>query len=167
MYLIVIFQHIQVESLQKIYHLANDAIQSTEITGEEALREIQDICAYSLRAARESHRLTVKPELMSPGAVVMSPFVPPRAPRGRPRKRAGFAGGPAARRRGSYLSPTMSNSVDSQTPMSGTIFQANTGQPDTPQTWDSSLSASEFQDTKDPNTMHLDPESTGGLSLPL
>ncbi|XP_051135099.1 serine/threonine-protein phosphatase 7 long form homolog [Andrographis paniculata] len=152
------------QSLQKIYHRATDAIhQGWEISGEDALREIQDICAYSLRTVQDTHRLTVKPELLSPGAAAVTPFVAPRAPRGRPKKRGGFSGGSATeqRRRGSYAQATMSTSVAvSHSPLSSNLFQSNIGQPDTPQTWDSSLSASEFQDTKDPNALHLDSEAT-------
>ncbi|KAI3466406.1 hypothetical protein Pfo_023069 [Paulownia fortunei] len=152
------------QSLQKIYHRATDAMhQGSEISGEDVLREIQDICAYSLRAAHEAHRLTVRPDLSS-SSPAASPLFPPKAQRGRPKKRGGFAGGAAteSRKRGSNVPVTLSTSLEvSHSPMPSNILPENVGGlPDTPQTWDSSLSIPEFQDTTDPNTMQLDPEAT-------
>ncbi|EPS71928.1 hypothetical protein M569_02828, partial [Genlisea aurea] len=81
------------QSLQKIYHCATDAIQEGYgVASENALREIQEICEYSLRASHEDHRLDLcidsKPPPTSMATSSSSPFVPPpKAPRGRPRKR--------------------------------------------------------------------------------
>ncbi|KAL2245206.1 serine/threonine-protein phosphatase 7 long form homolog isoform X1 [Sesamum indicum] len=151
------------QSLQKIYHRATDAMhEGYEVSGEDVLREIQDICAYSLRAAHEDHRLTVRPDFRAPSPAG-SPFAPPKVQRGRPRKRGGLACGRAteSRKRVSYA-PTMSTSSDvSHSLKPSTILQAHVGElPDTPQTWDSSLCAPDFQDASDPNTMQLDPEAT-------
>ncbi|KAL0353491.1 UNVERIFIED_CONTAM: Serine/threonine-protein phosphatase 7 long form [Sesamum angustifolium] len=151
------------QSLQKIYHRAADAMhEGYEVSGEDALREIQDICAYSLRAAHEDHRLTVRPDFRAPSPAG-SPFAPLRC-KGRPRKRGGLACGRTteSRRRGSYATATMSTSSDvSHSLKPSNILHAHVGElPDTPQTWDSSLCASDFQDASDPNIMQLDPEST-------
>lgn len=89
--------------------------------------------------------------------------MPPKAQRGRPRKRGGFAGGQTidSRRRVSYI-PASSPS----TPMSSNVLPPSYGDmADTPQTWDSSMSAPEFHDTADPNTMQLDSEGTDVISL--
>ncbi|KAK6154483.1 hypothetical protein DH2020_008731 [Rehmannia glutinosa] len=137
--------------------------ESCEISGEDVLREILDICTYSLREAHESHRLlTVCPDLSS-SSPVASPFVLPKVQRGRPKKRGAFSGGTAhdSRKRCSYVPVTVSTSLGvSHSPTPLNTVPANVGVPDTPQTWDSSLSIPEFQDTTDPNTMQLDPEST-------
>ncbi|KAK6149426.1 hypothetical protein DH2020_016951 [Rehmannia glutinosa] len=158
--------------LTKIYHRATDAMnEGYEVCGEDVLREIQDICAYSLRAAHEDHRLAVRPDLRATSPVA-SPFLAPKVQRGRPRKRGGLTCGRAteSRRRGSYvpvMQPTSSEVSYSFKPTS--IIPANVGEPsDTPQTWDSSLSAPEFQeDTLDPNTMQLGPEATGAVNAQL
>ncbi|XP_012848924.1 PREDICTED: serine/threonine-protein phosphatase 7 long form homolog isoform X1 [Erythranthe guttata] len=147
------------QSLQKIYHRASDALhEGYDVSGEDALREIQEICGYSLRAAHEDHRLTVHPDFGTPSPSPASPFVPPKGQRGRPRKRGGLSCGRAStdsRRRGSYMPATMSNL--SEVSHSFKLSEM----PDTPQTWDSSMSAAEFnEDASDPNAMQLDPEST-------
>ncbi|KAK6124563.1 hypothetical protein DH2020_041696 [Rehmannia glutinosa] len=167
-----LFYFFQAQSLQKIYHRATDAMnEGYEVCGEDVLREIQDICAYSLRAAHEDHRLAVRPDLRATSPVA-SPFLAPKVQRGRPRKRGGLTCGRAteSRRRGSYvpvMQPTSSEVSYSFKPTS--IIPANVGEPsDTPQTWDSSLSAPEFQeDTLDPNTMQLGPEATGAVNAQL
>ncbi|KAG8386002.1 hypothetical protein BUALT_Bualt03G0103700 [Buddleja alternifolia] len=156
------------QSLQKIYHRATDAMQEGyEVSGEDILREIQDICAYSLRAAREDHRLTLRPDLTSPSPAA-SPFAPPKVQRGRPRKRGGFASGQASesRKRSPYVCFTPSTSLAvPHSPLSSNMLSANVGEPaDTPQTWDSSISASEFQDATDPNAMQLDSEATASTN---
>ncbi|KAL3821144.1 hypothetical protein ACJIZ3_007049 [Penstemon smallii] len=148
------------QSLQKIYHRATDAMhESYDVSGEDVLREIQDICAYSLRAAHEEHRLTVRLDLGSPHPTA-SQCAPPKVQRGRPRKRGGYAA--EGRKRGSYAPLTLPTSFGmSHSPMQSNMFSANAGElPHTPQTWDSSMTAPEFQDTSDPNTMQLDPETT-------
>lgn len=155
---------VQAQSLQKIYHRATDAInQGCEISGEDVLREILDICTYSLRAAHEGHRLlTAHPDLGPSSPAASSPVVPPKLQRGRPKRRGGFFGGAAfdSRKRGPYVPVTVPTSLD----VSHSPFPADVGV-DTPQTWDSSLSISEFQDTADPNSMQLDPEATGSVSF--
>ncbi|KAL6543076.1 hypothetical protein OROHE_010596 [Orobanche hederae] len=147
------------QSLQKIYHRATDAInQGCEISGEDVLREILDICTYSLRAAHEGHRLlTAHPDFGPSSPAASSPVVPPKLQRGRPKRRGGFSGGAAfdSRKRGPYVPVTVPTSLE----VSHSPFPADVGV-DTPQTWDSSLSISEFQDTADPNSMQLDPEAT-------
>ncbi|KAL3637547.1 hypothetical protein CASFOL_018715 [Castilleja foliolosa] len=147
------------QSLQKIYHRAADAInQGPEISGEDVLREILDICTYSLRAAHEGHRLlTAQPDL-SASSPAASPVVPHKVQRGRPKKRGALSGGLASesRRRGSYVSVTASTLLD----VSHSPVPANYGV-ETPQMWDSTLSVTEFQETPDPHTMmQLDVEAT-------
>ncbi|XP_047982231.1 uncharacterized protein LOC125223231 isoform X2 [Salvia hispanica] len=152
------------QSLQKIYHRASDAIhEGYEVSGEYVLREIQEICAYSLRAAHEDHRLTVRPD-MGAASPSTAPFVPPKVQRGRPRKRGTLTSGRAtdSRRRGSLVSsmfPTSSEVSHSFKPSN--LFQGNVSDvPDTPGTWDSGLSAPDFQEDTDPNITQLDPEAT-------
>lgn len=138
-----------------------------EVSGEDVLREIQDICAYSLRAAHEDHRLTVRPDFRAPSPAA-SPFGPPKVQRGRPRKRGGLACGRAtdSRKRGSYVPVMLSTSSEvSHSLKPSNMLAANVELSDTPQTWDSSLSAPDFQDASDPNTMQLDPEATGIVAL--
>lgn len=144
-------------------------LEGYEISGEDVLREIQEICAYSLRAAHEDHRLTVRPDMGAPSPSA-SPFVPPKVQRGRPRKRGALTCGRAteSRRRGSYVPGMLSTSSDvCHSLKPSNLLPANVGElPDTPTTWDSSLSAPEFQeDTSDPNSMQLDPEATGAVAL--
>ncbi|KAK4491786.1 hypothetical protein RD792_002562 [Penstemon davidsonii] len=144
------------KSLQKIYKRATDAInEGYEVSGEDILLEIQDICAYSLREAHEGHHLTVNSDLGSPSPAASS-FLPPKVQRGRPRKRGGFAGVQAteSRKRGLYVPITQSSSLavsHSHMP------SENVGElPDTPTTWDSSTT----QHNTDPNTMQLNLEAT-------
>lgn len=153
------------QSLQKIYHRAADAIhEGYQVSGEDVLGEIQEICAYSLRAAHEDHRLTLRPD-MGAASPSTSIFIPPKVQRGRPRKRGTLTSGRAAdiRRRGSYVTgmlPTsseMSHSFKPSNILAGSVSEV----PDTPGTWDTALSAPEFQeDVSDPNATPLDPEAT-------
>lgn len=138
-----------------------------EVSGEDALREIQEICAYSLRAAHEDHRLTMHPDLGAPSPAA-SPLVPTKVQRGRPRKRGGLSCGRVteSRRRGSYVPGSMSTSSEmSHSFKLSEVLPANVGElAGTPQTWDSSLGAHEFQeDISDP--MQLDPDSAGAVSF--
>lgn len=99
-----------------------------------------------------------------------SPFVPPKVQRGRPRKRGALTSARAteSRRRGSYVPGLLSTSSEmSHSLKPSNLFQGNVSEvPDTPGTWDSALSAPEFQeDTSDPNTTQLDPEATGAVGL--
>ena len=98
-----------------------------------------------------------------------APFVPPKVQRGRPRKRGTLTSGRAtdSRRRGSLVSsmfPTSSEVSHSFKPSN--LFQGNVSDvPDTPGTWDSGLSAPDFQEDTDPNITQLDPEATGAVGL--
>lgn len=163
------FQCTQAQSLQKIYHRAADAIhEGYEVSGEDVLREIQEICAYSLRASHEDHRLTVRSDT---GAASPSTpqFFPSKVQRGRPRKRGAHTSGRASeiRRRGSYVTGMLSTSSDvSHSYKPSNLRLGNAAEPDTPGTWDTALSAPEFQeDTSDPNATPLDPEATGIVAL--
>ncbi|XP_022848362.1 protein MAIN-LIKE 2-like isoform X1 [Olea europaea var. sylvestris] len=154
------------QSLQRIYHRASDAMyQSHEVSGHDVLREIQDICAYSLRAAHEDHRLTVRPDANLTAA---SPTILPKVQRGRPKKRGGFGGGSASesRKRLSHLPSTPSTSMaEYHSPSQSNVLPAHSELPDTPQTWDSSLNSSDYHDTMDPNMMQLNSEFTAPDSL--
>ncbi|KAL2475984.1 serine/threonine-protein phosphatase 7 long form-like protein [Abeliophyllum distichum] len=156
----------QAQSLQRIYHRASDAMyQGHEVSGHDVLREIQDICAYSLRAAHEDHRLTVRPDANLTAAF---PAAPPKVQRGRPKKRGGFAGGSAgeSRKRISHLPGTPSTSLaEYHSPSQSNVLPAHGELPDTPQTWDSSLNSPDFHDTTDPNMMQLNMEVTAPDSL--
>lgn len=157
---------IQAQSLQKIYYRATDAInEGYEVSGEDVLREIQEICSYSLRTAHEDHRLTVRPDMGAPSPST-SPFVLPKVQRGRPRKRGALTCGRGtdSRRRGSYVAGMLPSSSEvSYSFKPSNLFLANVGElPDTPSTWDSAMSAPEYpEDTSDPNIVQLDAEATG------
>ncbi|KZV56344.1 hypothetical protein F511_00341 [Dorcoceras hygrometricum] len=146
------------QSLQKIYHRASDAIhQGSEGLGEHVLKEIQDICEYSLRIAHEDHRLTVRPGFCAPSRAV-TPFIPPKGQRGRPKKRGGYAGGLLAESRKRCLNvPGM---FSTSLAMSHSPLSSNFELPSTPQTWDSSPSAPEYPDITDQSAIKLDPEAT-------
>ncbi|CAA0814025.1 Serine/threonine-protein phosphatase 7 long form homolog [Striga hermonthica] len=151
------------QSLQKIYHLVSDALhQGCELSGEEVLRDILDVCTYSLRTAHEGHRLlSILPDL-GPSSPATSLSIPPKAQRGRQRKRGGFLGGAPLenRKRASYIPATVSTpSLGMMHSPMPSITMPDTGV-DTPQQWDSSLSLSEFHDTPDSNAMQLDPEAS-------
>ncbi|GER45959.1 aminotransferase-like [Striga asiatica] len=151
------------QSLQKIYHLVSDALnQGCEISGEEVLRDILDVCTYSLRTAHEGHRLLSALPDLGPSSPATSLSIPPKAQRGRQRKRGGFLGGAALenRKRASYIPVTVSTpSLGVMHSPMPSITVPDTGV-DTPQTWDSSLCISEFHDTPDSNAMQLDPEAS-------
>ncbi|XP_022877752.1 uncharacterized protein LOC111395817 isoform X2 [Olea europaea var. sylvestris] len=149
------------QSLQRIYHRASDAMyQGHEVTGHDVLREIQDICVYSLRAAHEDHRLA---ECRDANLKAASSAIPPKVQRGRPKKRGGFAGGSASesRRRIPHLPVTPSTSLAQyNSPSQSNFLPANGELPDTPQTWDSSLNSPDFQD---PNMMQMNLEVADSL----
>ncbi|XP_073026084.1 uncharacterized protein [Primulina eburnea] len=146
------------QSLQKIYHRASDAMhKGLEALGEHVLKEIQDICEYSLRVAHEDHRLTVRPDFCAPSQAATQ-FIPPRGQRGRPKKRGGYAGGLLAESRKRCLNVPGMFSTSLAT--SHSTLSSNLELPDTPQTWDSSLSAPEYPDITDQSAMKLDPEAT-------
>ncbi|XP_073123508.1 uncharacterized protein [Henckelia pumila] len=146
------------QSLQKIYHRASDAMhQGHEALGEHVLKEIQDICEYSLRVAHEDHRLNVRPDFCAPSPAA-TPFIPPKGQRGRPKKRGGYAGGLLAESRKRCLN--MPGMFSTSLAMSHSPLSSNLELPETPQTWDSSLSAPEYMDVTDHSVMKLDPEAT-------
>ncbi|CAI9756804.1 unnamed protein product [Fraxinus pennsylvanica] len=152
------------QSLQRIYHRASDAMyQGHEVSRHDVLREIQDICVHSLRAAHEDYRLTACPDANLMDA---SPAIPPKVQRGRPKKRGGFTGGSASesRKRIPHLPGTPSTSLaEYNFPSQSNVLPANGDLPDTPQTWDSSLNSPDFHDTTDPNMIQMNLEITDSL----